>query len=313
MIKPLAHRVSHENFTRKSLFRLASLLKATMASEIRVTDLVSSKNHPRPSLSAQVILTTPDFGRDLKARHTSINTLRTGTAYNTPIWSTIPPWCWKAWKVRQMSKSKGMYDELLGLHHPSACSYQWRAVVGPLDTSWKIGSRSSLHHVTHSKLFRHPIASVGGIGLPTRAWKPVSLIDIMSTFESVPDTFQSLDLPREIRDQVSKIIVRGEVIPPAQLIRRDRSSRHARDFETRKRGVKFRWSVARAASAGHDQLWAFVQQPVLAGKMREALEGESRNPGELRYKMNCMAENGDLQSIWTRLPAPSRYMKRIET
>lgn len=50
----------------------------------------------------------------------------------------------------------------------------------------------------------------------------------------------------------------------------------------------------------------------LAGEMREALERESWKPGGLRYKIDCMAEDGDLHSTWTRLPAPFQYMKSIE-
>lgn len=46
--------------------------------------------------------------------------------------------------------------------------------------------------------------------------------------------------------------------------------------------------------------------------MGEALEGESGKPGGLRYKMDCMAENDDLQSTRTRLLGPSRSMKRIK-
>lgn len=61
----------------------------------------------------------------------------------------------------------------------------------------------------------------------------------MSTFDSVPDTFRFHDLPREIRDQVYEIIVNSEVAPSAQINQRDRSSRHARDLETRKRGAKY--------------------------------------------------------------------------
>lgn len=77
---PLAQCVSHENFTKKNLLRLASSPKTTITSEIQLTNLVSSKNHPRPSLSAQVILTTPDLRRNLRAGRMSLNALRNDAA-----------------------------------------------------------------------------------------------------------------------------------------------------------------------------------------------------------------------------------------
>lgn len=95
----------------------------------------------------------------------------------------------------------------------------------------------------------------------------------MSTFDSVPDTFWFLDLPREIRDQVHEITLNGEVASPAQLNQRNRSLRHARGLETQKRRCKMQWSVARAASAGHDRQWAFVQQPVFSGEDERSTRG----------------------------------------
>ena len=158
--------------------------------------------------------------------------------------------------------------------------------------------------MSNPQFFRHTIDCIGDIGFPTRTLKHPPLIDNMSSFDSGPDTFRFLDLTREMQDRVHEIILNDEVAPPAELDNCDRSPRHVRDLETRRRGARNVGLLHELQMPAMASYGLLCSNRRLAGEMREALERESWTPEGLRYKIDCMAENGDLHSTSTPLPAP---------